>query len=53
MSVNQHFGSPFEDFLKEEGIYDEATAHAIKRVITWQIEKAMKAEAEKAAVPNK
>jgi len=44
MSTNPHFGSSFEDFLKEEGIYDEATAHAIKRVITWQIQQAMKAQ---------
>jgi predicted XRE-type DNA-binding protein len=44
MTTNPHFGSSFEDFLKEEGIYDEATAHAIKRVVTWQIEQAMKAQ---------
>ena len=44
MITNPHFGSSFEDFLKEEGIYDEATAHAIKRVITWQIQQAMKAQ---------
>jgi len=42
MSANPYIGSSFEDFLKEEGIYDEVTAHAIKRVITWQIDKAMK-----------
>ena len=44
MSANQHFGSSFDDFLKEEGLYDEATAHAIKRVIAWQIEETMKAQ---------
>ena len=42
MSANPHIGSSFEDFLKEEGIYDEVTAHAVKRVIAWQIERAMK-----------
>ena len=26
-------GSSFDDFLKEEGIYEEVTAQAIKRVI--------------------
>ena len=41
---NKHIGSSLEDFLKEEGIYEEATAHAIKRVIAWQIEQAMKAQ---------
>lgn len=44
MSSNPHFGSSFEDFLKEEGLYEEATTHAIKRVIAWQIEKKMKAQ---------
>jgi hypothetical protein len=42
MSANPYIGSSFEDFLKEEGIYDEVTAHAVKRVIAWQIERAMK-----------
>ena len=27
--------------LQEEGIHGEATAHAIKRVLAWQIEQAM------------
>lgn len=44
MSLNPHYGSSFDDFLKEEGIYEEATAHAIKRVIAWQIEEAMRAQ---------
>ena len=37
-------GSSFEDFLKEEGIYEEVTAQAVKRVLAWQIEQAMRAE---------
>lgn len=41
---NKHIGSCFDDFLKEEGIYEEATSHAIKRVIAWQLAEAMKAE---------
>ena len=44
MTTNPHFGSSFEDFLKEQGIYEEVTNHAIKRVLAWQIEQAMKAE---------
>jgi hypothetical protein len=28
--LNKHLGSPFDDFLAEEGIRDEARAHAIK-----------------------
>lgn len=41
MSANPHIGSSFGDFLKEEGIYEAVTAHAIKRVLAWQIEQAM------------
>ena len=44
MTTNQHFGSSFDDWLKEQGIYAETTAHAIKRVLAWQIEQAMKAQ---------
>ncbi len=39
---SKRIGSSFDDFLKEEGIYEEATGHAIKRVIAWQLAKAMK-----------
>jgi antitoxin HicB len=35
-------GSSFDDFLKEEGIYEDVQTVAIKRVIAWQIEEAMK-----------
>lgn len=35
-------GSSFEDFLKEEGTYEETTATAVKRVLAWQLERAMK-----------
>ena len=44
MTTNPHFGSSFDDWLKEQGIYEEATTHAIKRVLAWQIEQAMKAQ---------
>jgi antitoxin HicB len=39
---NPHFGSSFEDFLQEEGIADEVNAAAIKHLLAWQIEQAMK-----------
>jgi len=42
MSTNPHIGSSLEDFLKEEGIYEDATNFAVKRVLAWQIERAMK-----------
>ena len=39
---SKHIGSSFDDFLKEKGIYEDATGHAIKRVIAWQLVEAMK-----------
>ena len=36
-------GSSFDDFLKEEGIYEEVTNGAVKRLLTRQITDAMKA----------
>ena len=35
-------GSAFDDFLKDAGTYEATQAVAIKRVLAWQIEKAMK-----------
>jgi antitoxin HicB len=43
MSGNPHIGSSLDDFLAEEGLLEEATEHAIKRVLAWQIEQEMKA----------
>ncbi|HWV14867.1 MAG TPA: XRE family transcriptional regulator [Cellvibrio sp.] len=40
--VNKHIGSDFEDFLTDEGLLDDATAVAIKRMIAWQIQNEMK-----------
>jgi len=40
--MNKHIGSDFDDFLDEEGVLEEATAVAVKRVVAWQIEKEMK-----------
>ena len=37
----QHIGSNFEDFLQEEGLLEETTAIATKRLLAWQIAKAM------------
>ena len=38
---NPHIGSTFESFLEEEGIVEECTAVAIKRVLARQVEQAM------------
>lgn len=40
----KNIGSSFDDFLQEEAILDEATAVALKRVISWQIAEEMKAQ---------
>lgn len=39
---NAHVGSSLDDFLKQEGIYEEAEGQAIKEVIAWQLAEAMK-----------
>jgi hypothetical protein len=39
---NPHLGSKFDDFLAEEGLLEEVTATAMKRVLAWQIAQAMK-----------
>lgn len=38
----KHMGSSIDDFLKEEGIYEEAQAQAVKEVVAWQLGEAMK-----------
>jgi antitoxin HicB len=38
----KHMGSNIDDFLKEEGIFEEAQAQAIKEIVAWQLAEAMK-----------
>ena len=38
---NPHVGSDFDAFLREEGVYDEAEAIAVKRVLAHQLERSM------------
>ena len=35
---NPHRGSSFDDFLKEEGIYEVCSIGGLKQVLKWQIE---------------
>lgn len=42
MNRNPHIGSDLDDFLAEEGLLEEASALAIKRVVAWQLQAAMK-----------
>lgn len=39
---NSHRGSKFEDYLAEQGLLEEVTATAMKRVLAWQIAQLMK-----------
>ncbi|MCC7596994.1 XRE family transcriptional regulator [Janthinobacterium sp. FW305-129] len=36
-----HLGSSLDDFLKEEGIFEQTQTRAIKEVIAWQLTQAM------------
>jgi hypothetical protein len=38
----KHLGSSVDEFLKEEGIFEEVQAQAVKEVIAWQLAEAMK-----------
>jgi DNA-binding Xre family transcriptional regulator len=39
---NRHIGSDFDDFLREEGVFADAEAVAIKRVVAYQLTAMMK-----------
>ena len=43
----RHVGSSVDDFLKEEGIFEEAQAQAVKEVVAWQLAEAMKKKISK------
>jgi antitoxin HicB len=40
--ATNHIGSTFDSFLEEQGIRAEVEAVAIKRVLAWQFQKAMR-----------
>jgi len=39
--MNQHTGSDFDQFLQEQGILEEVTARAHKRLLALQLSEAM------------
>lgn len=39
--MNKHEGSSFEDFLREDGLYEEVHAAALKKVVARLIEEGM------------
>jgi plasmid maintenance system antidote protein VapI len=38
----KHMGSGIDDFLKTEGVFEEAQVEAVKEVVAWQLAEAMK-----------
>ena len=44
MGNKAHIGSDFDDFLREEGLLEESSAVALKRVIAWQLGEAMRSQ---------
>ena len=40
-NANGRIGSSFDDYLKDEGTYDETMATAVKRVLAWQLGQVM------------
>ena len=52
--MNKHVGSSFDDFLEEQGILDECSAVAAKRVLAWQLRQEMeKTRITKSALAKK
>jgi len=37
----KHMGSSIDDFMKQEGIFEETQAQAVKEVVAWQLAEAM------------
>lgn len=44
MNTNKHRGSSFDDFLREEGVYEATQAAAVKRVIAELLREGMERE---------
>ena len=52
--AHKNLGGSFNDFLEEEGILEECSQTAIKRVLSWQIEQEMqKKKLSKSAMARK
>lgn len=44
MNPNQHIGTNLDDLLADDALLADATASAVKRVISWQIAREMRAQ---------
>ncbi len=41
---NSNIGSNFDDFLQEEGIFEEVEISATKRILAWEIQQLMESQ---------
>jgi hypothetical protein len=39
---NKYVGSSFDEFLRTEGLYEEVTTLACKRVLSWEVSEAIR-----------
>lgn len=39
---SKHMGSSIDDFMKREGVFEDAQAQALKEVVAWQLDEARK-----------
>ena len=52
--ANPHIGSDLDEFLREEKVYDEVQAVAVKRVLAFELERSMqKAQLTKTAMAKR
>lgn len=49
----KHHGSGLDDLLKEEGVFEEVQALAIKEVVVWQLAEAIEQQSLNKAHPSK
>ena len=40
----KHMGSSIDDFMRDEGIFEEAQAQTVKEVVAWQLGEAMRTQ---------
>ena len=45
MSKKNHHGASLDDFLKDEGLFEDMQALAVKEVVVWQLMEAMQEHA--------
>jgi hypothetical protein len=49
----KNMGSSIDDFLKEEGIFEEAQTQAVKEVVSWRLAKTTKKKISKSKMQSR